>query len=54
MIIKTPQIKSSVYPSWDKVIEENPNLKNSPEIVKKNYEDSVEELFAAIIFLSTF
>ncbi|NLP30524.1 MAG: hypothetical protein GX363_05255 [Clostridiales bacterium] len=54
MIIKTPEIKSEIYPTWEKVVDENPHLKNSPEIVKKNYEDSVEELFAAIIFLSTF
>ncbi|NLY70308.1 MAG: hypothetical protein GX076_01260 [Clostridiales bacterium] len=54
MIVKTPEIKSEVYPSWEKLVEENPHLKNSPEIVKKNYEESIKELFDAIIFLSTF
>ncbi len=54
MIIKTPEIKSEIYPTWEKVVDENPHLKNSPEIVKKNYEESVDELFDAIMLLSAF
>lgn len=54
MIIKTPEIESELYPTWRKVVADNPHLENSPAIVKKNYEESVEELFATIIFLSSF
>ncbi len=54
MIIKTPPIESELFPTWEKHIEENPGLKNSPAVVKENFEQSIDELYATIIFLSSF
>ena len=54
MIIKTPEVQSAIFPTWEKQVEENPSLKNSPEVVKNYFEQSADELFAALIFLSTF
>jgi hypothetical protein len=54
MIVKTPEIESELYPTWEKLVKENPDLKNSPDIVKENYEASVEEMFAALMVLAAF
>ena len=54
MTTKLPLIDWELFPSWEKQIQENPELKNSLEMVWKNYEKSLGDLYTGIIFLPSF
>ncbi|MGI6766263.1 MAG: hypothetical protein ACOX4R_03475 [Lentihominibacter sp.] len=54
MIINLPPLESELFQSWEKHIEEHPELKNSPEFVRKNYERALDDLYTGIIFLASF
>lgn len=54
MIIKTPPIESELFLTWEKYIEKYPEYANAPEVVKEQYEKEVDDLFAAVILMSSF
>lgn len=54
MIINLPPLESELFPSWEKHVEEHPELKNSREIVRKNYEKTLDDFYTGIIFLASF
>ncbi len=54
MLIKLPPLESELFDTWEKHIEANPELKNSPAEAKEAFEQSVENFFSMIMLISTF
>ena len=54
MIVKTPPLDSELFMTWDKYIEMYPEYANAPAVVKEQYEKGVDDLFAAVILMSSF
>lgn len=53
MIIKLPPLESELFDTWEKHVEANPELKNSPIEAKEEFERSVDEYYAMIMLIST-
>ena len=54
MIIKLPPIESELFDTWEKHIELNPELKNSPIEAKEIFEQSVDSFYSMIMLIATF
>ncbi|MEL7655993.1 MAG: hypothetical protein AAGU75_08805 [Bacillota bacterium] len=54
MIVKLPALESELFDTWEKHIEANPELKNSPVEAKEAFEQSTDDFFSMIMLISTF
>ncbi len=54
MIIKLPPLESELFDTWEKHIAENPELINSPEEAKQEFEHAVDDFFGMIMLIATF
>ena len=54
MIIKLPALESDLFDTWEKHIEANPELANSPVEAKEAFEQSTDDFYSMIMLISTF
>lgn len=54
MVIKLPPLESEVFDTWEKHVEANPELKNSPPEAKEAFEKSVDDFFSMVMLIAAF